>query len=64
MKSRRNRALLAAVVGVEVVSAVLGWRDLARRDATTVRGKKRMWRVLMAMNPGNSVLYWAFGRCR
>jgi hypothetical protein len=40
----------------------LAWRDLNRRSPAQLRGSKRMWRVLLALNPGNSVLYWLFGR--
>jgi len=43
-------------------SGTLAWRDLNRRPPTQVRGSKRFWRVLIALNPGNSVLYWIFGR--
>lgn len=51
-----------AVVAVEVVVAVLAYRDLARRPAELVRGPKRLWRIVIGMNPGNSLLYWLLGR--
>jgi hypothetical protein len=47
---------------VEVVAAALAWRDLGRRSGDRVRGNKKAWRVFMALNPGNSVVYWVFGR--
>jgi hypothetical protein len=33
-----------------------------RRAPGQVRGSKRFWRALILLNPGNSVLYWLFGR--
>ncbi|HEX3621437.1 MAG TPA: hypothetical protein VHT97_03895 [Acidimicrobiales bacterium] len=59
----RNRKLLVAIlVPVEVVSAVLAWRDLAGRSDGAVRGTKKFWRIVVVVNPGNSLLYWLFGR--
>lgn len=63
MTPRRKR-LLAIVVPAEVVLAVAAWRDLARRPEELVRGSKKLWRRLVLLNPGNSVLYWLFGRRR
>jgi hypothetical protein len=53
---------MLAIVGLEAVSAAIAWRDLARRSDAQVRGKKKFWRVLIAVNPGNSLAYWALGR--
>jgi hypothetical protein len=60
----RNPKKLALVVlaAVEVVSAVLAWRDLATRSDDQIRGRKSLWRIFIAANPGNSVLYWVAGR--
>lgn len=61
--TRNQKAILAVViVPVEVALAVLAWRDLANRPERQIRGKKNLWRVAMLLNPGNSVLYWLFGR--
>jgi hypothetical protein len=62
MKRMINKPTLITLVAAEVVSATLAWRDLARRSDDDVRGKKMVWRVLMTMNPGNSIAYWIFGR--
>ena len=62
MGPKAKRLLLGGLVVVEVVSATLAWRDLARRDGDRIRGNKNIWRVLMALNPGNSLLYWGLGR--
>jgi hypothetical protein len=59
---RPNPKVLAAVVGVELVVAVLAYRDLSRRPAELVRGPKKLWRVVIGMNPGNSLAYWLLGR--
>lgn len=62
MKRRRPPAAVAGLALAGTVSGSLAWRDLNRRSDTQVRGSKRMWRVLLALNPGNSLLYWLFGR--
>jgi hypothetical protein len=62
MKPKPNRLLLGVLVGMELVSACLAWRDLAHRGNDGVRGNKNTWRVLIVVNPGNSVFYWVFGR--
>lgn len=62
MARRRPPAALAAVAAAATVSGALAVRDLSRRSPAEVRGSKRLWRVLIALNPGNSVLYWIFGR--
>jgi hypothetical protein len=56
------RQVVITVVAVEAVAAAFAFRDLARRSDEQVRGPKLLWRVLIGMNPGNSLAYWAFGR--
>jgi hypothetical protein len=58
----KNKRFVAVIVPVQVVLAVLAWRDLARRSDDRVRGKKNFWRVFVLLNPGNAVLYWLCGR--
>ncbi|MBN9620405.1 MAG: hypothetical protein J0H43_11845, partial [Actinobacteria bacterium] len=61
-RSRRlPKPVLLAIVAGEVVSAVLAYRDIAGRDEGELRGSKTLWRVLIGMNPGNSLGYWAVG---
>lgn len=55
---------MLTLAGAQTVSAVFAWRDLSRRTDAQVRGKKKLWRVLLVMNPGNSTLYWTVGRRR
>jgi hypothetical protein len=61
-KTKRGKALLGAVVFAQTVSSALAWRDLAQRSDDQVRGPKSLWRVLVTINPGNSIAYWLFGR--
>jgi hypothetical protein len=56
------KPVLLAIVGVQVVSALVAWRDLSGRPDSDVRGSKKFWRVFVLMNPGNSLAYWIVGR--
>jgi len=56
--------VLTALVFVDLVMAVLAWRDLSQRSDEQVRGGHRFWRVAIIANPGNSVAYWILGRRR
>lgn len=62
MTKQRKWLLAAILVPIEVVLAVLAWRDMNRRTDEQVRGKKRLWRILVSINPGNSIIYWLLGR--
>lgn len=62
MKRRRPPAAVAGLALASTVSGSLAWRDLNRRSPAQIRGSKRLWRVLIALNPGNSLLYWLLGR--
>ena len=52
------------MVAVQAVSAAFAFRDLARRQDDEVRGPKLLWRIIIGINPGNSLAYWIFGRRR
>lgn len=58
------KEVVITVVAVEAVAAAFAFRDLARRSDEDVRGPKLLWRVLIGMNPGNSLVYWMLGRRR
>jgi len=58
------KEVVVAVVAVQAVSAAFAFRDLAQRDDGQVRGPKLLWRVLIGLNPGNSLAYWLLGRRR
>jgi type VI protein secretion system component VasK len=60
---KQKRVLIVALI-VHVIVLNLTWRDLRRRPASAVRGKKRMWRLASMANTSGSVAYWLFGRRR
>jgi hypothetical protein len=62
MKRKPSKPWMVGLAAVEVVAAIFAWRDLDRRSDAEVRGAKRTWRTVIALNPGNSLFYWAFGR--
>jgi hypothetical protein len=51
-----------AIVLIETWLAILAWRDLGRRDHNQVRGNPILWRALITIQPGNSLIYWLVGR--
>jgi hypothetical protein len=57
-----DRKVVLAVVAVEAAAAALAYRDLARRTDDEVRGRKLLWRIVIGLNPGNSLVYWLVGR--
>jgi len=58
----QKKRVLAVVVPIQVVLAILAWRDIGRRGPDQVRGPKRFWRLFVLVNPGNAVVYWLIGR--
>jgi hypothetical protein len=62
MTRDQKKVLVTVVVPIQVFLAVLAWRDMSQRTDAQVRGTKRLWRVFVLLNPGNSVLYWLCGR--
>ena len=62
MDPHRKRVLAAIIVPIQVVLALVAWRDLTTRPDDHVRGKKKLWRTAILLNPGNSVFYWLWGR--
>jgi hypothetical protein len=64
MDRNTKKMALAVLAAVEVVAATLAWRDLTRRPDAQVRGHKYLWRLVIGMNPGNSLFYWVLGRRR
>ena len=61
-RTRRGRSVLGVVVAAQTVSSALAWRDLAQRSDDQVRGPKKLWQVIVTVNPGNSLAYWLLGR--
>jgi hypothetical protein len=61
MTEKQKRILSVALV-IHVIMLSLTWRDLSRRPAAAVRGKKGLWRIASLLNTSGSVTYWLFGR--
>ncbi|HSZ38297.1 MAG TPA: hypothetical protein VK773_14480 [Acidimicrobiales bacterium] len=61
MTEKQKRVLTVGLV-IHVIMLSLTWRDLSRRPAAAVRGKKGMWRLASLLNTSGSVSYWLFGR--
>ena len=57
-----DHPFVVGVAAVELVSAVMAWRDLSKRSDSDLRGPRRLWQGLILANPGNSLMYWAVGR--
>ena len=62
MTNPRKKLLAAVIVPIQIASAVLAWRELSRLSDDQVRGNKRLWRMAVLINPGNSLAFWIFGR--
>lgn len=58
----KQKRILAVTLVVHVIVLSFTWRDLSRRPAAGVRGKKAVWRIASLLNTSGSVLYWLFGR--
>jgi hypothetical protein len=64
MERKPNKYVLAAMLVVHVVVVALTWRDIRNRPAEQVRGNKKFWRAVSALNTGNAAIYWLVGRRR
>lgn len=58
--ARRRCTVVAGIV--QVVLALAAWSDLARRPAGAVRGRKRVWAAVIAVNFVGPIAYFQFGR--
>lgn len=63
-EQRPSKLVYVAIGAVHLTAVGLTWRDLGRRPASQIRGKKVVWRVVSALNTLGSVGYWVFGRRR
>jgi hypothetical protein len=61
-RTKRGKIVLGVVVAAQTASSALAWRDLAQRSDDQIRGPKKLWRVIVTINPGNSIAYWLLGR--
>lgn len=60
--TEKQKRILAVALVIHVIVLSLTWRDLSRRPAAGVRGKKNFWRLASLLNTSGSVTYWLFGR--
>jgi hypothetical protein len=58
---RKPNGLLLFVLG-HVLLAAWTWRDIRQRPTQQIRGSKRFWRLLSAVNTLGSAGYWLVGR--
>lgn len=64
-KKRRPKKAAPVLIGFgHMAVTAFTWRDIKRRQPSQIRGNKRVWRALTALNTGNSALYWLIGRRR
>jgi hypothetical protein len=47
---------------VHLLAVALTWRDIRHRPANQLRGSKRLWRVVSALNTLGAGAYWLAGR--
>jgi hypothetical protein len=64
MERKPNKYVLSAMIVVHVVVVALTWRDIRNRRPEQVRGNKKFWRVVSALNTANAAVYWLVGRRR
>lgn len=58
-----GRKLLVVVMGVaQTALAATAWRDLAKRPASQVNGKKGVWAAIIAVNWIGPIAYFVKGR--
>jgi hypothetical protein len=56
--------LLAVILAAHATVTAFTWRDLRNRSEEQVRGSKKVWRLVTALNTTGSLAYWLFGRKR
>ena len=60
--SRTQQRAIAAGGAVELVLTAVALRDLSRRPASGVRGRKGLWALSFVVQPFGPVAYLAAGR--
>ena len=60
--TEKQKRILAVALVIHVIVLSLTWRDLGKRPAAAVRGRKGVWRLASLLNTSGSALYWLFGR--
>ncbi|EME55076.1 PLDc N-terminal domain-containing protein [Amycolatopsis decaplanina] len=57
-----NPGVLGFLIGIQVTLAAVAWTDLALRPATEIRGSKRRWALIIAVNFAGPLAYLTWGR--
>ena len=60
--STARKTFIVVAATVQITLALCAWFDLARRPADQVRGSKKRWVPIIAMNTVGPLSYCAFGR--
>ncbi|RSN24346.1 hypothetical protein DMC63_06700 [Streptomyces sp. WAC 05977] len=55
-------AVLGFLTGVQLTLATVAWTDLAMRPATEIRGTKKAWALIIAINFIGPIAYLTYGR--
>jgi hypothetical protein len=57
---RKRYGLMLFLTG-HLLAATWTWRDIRRRPAQQIRGRKWFWRIFSAVNTAGSASYWLIG---
>ncbi|GAA4544949.1 PLD nuclease N-terminal domain-containing protein [Amycolatopsis samaneae] len=60
--TKHEHLMLAFATGVQLTLAALAWTDLAIRPAAEIRGPKRRWAWIIAINFAGPLAYLVYGR--
>ena len=60
--SAAQKSASVVLVVIQLTMAASAWRDLARRDATQVRGPKWRWAMIIGANFFGPIAYFRRGR--
>ena len=63
LSPQQQRAIVVGAIA-ELIMTTLALRDLARRPASDVRGRKLMWVLAFVVQPFGPLLYFLVGRRR
>ncbi|MER6663954.1 PLDc N-terminal domain-containing protein [Amycolatopsis keratiniphila] len=62
LRHTTNPGLLGFLTGVQLTLATVAWTDLALRPAAEIRGSKRRWALIIAINFAGPIAYLTWGR--
>ena len=60
--SAAQKSVTVVLAVVQLTMAATAWRDLARRDATQVKGPKWRWALIIGANFFGPIAYFRRGR--